>query len=62
MKDNDVKLAIAAYHRVGGERTYRTIASWLSRDGFEVGMPDKETKIVYARKKARLKRGKDGSM
>ena len=43
----DVKLAIAAYHVVNGEPTYRTVVPQLARRGFEVSLYKRE--IVYAR-------------
>jgi FkbM family methyltransferase len=48
LKDNDVKLAIAAYHTVNGKATYKTIVPWLKGKGFEVHT---EGGIVYARKR-----------
>lgn len=44
----DVKLAIAAYHVVNGEPTYRTVVPQLARRGFEVSLYKRE--IVYANK------------
>jgi FkbM family methyltransferase len=44
----DVKLAIAAYHVVNGEPTYKTIVPQLARRGFEVSLYKRE--IVYANK------------
>lgn len=48
LKDNDVKLAIAAYHTLEGRReTHSTIAHWLSSDGFKAWV---KKGIVYAQK------------
>lgn len=55
LRNNDVKLAIAAYHSTEGkEETYRTIAPWLKRDGFQVTV---KRGMVYARKCNKLQRG-----
>ncbi len=51
LKDNDVKLAIATYHKAGEKETYRTIVSWLNRDGFEAR---RNKGIVYGLKKPLL--------
>jgi FkbM family methyltransferase len=53
LKDNDVKLAIAAYHLVNGKKTYRTIVPELEHRGFRVlagGSRLEARPIIYASK------------
>lgn len=48
LKDNDVKLAIAAYHIVNGRRSYKIIAPLLRRKDFEVRV---HQMILFGKKK-----------
>lgn len=49
LRNNDVNLAIAAYHIVEGKTTDKTIIPWLREKGFEI---QKRGGIVYAQKRA----------
>lgn len=60
LKNNDVKLAIAAYHVVDGTPTYRTIVYKLEKEGFIVHENDG---FVYAAKSnSKLTQRSNGSM
>ncbi len=50
LRDNDVKLAIVAYHKVDGITSYKIIAPWLKLERFGVHV---RGGIVYGRKKGR---------
>ena len=36
LRNNNAGLAIAAYHEVNGEQTYKVIVPWLERIGFDL--------------------------
>jgi FkbM family methyltransferase len=37
LKHDELNLAFAAYHKINGkEKTYKTVAPWLERDGFQI--------------------------
>ena len=48
LSDNDVKLAIAAYHLIDGRPTYKAVTRHLKEKGVEVC---REGEMVYGRKK-----------
>lgn len=47
LRNNDVKLVIAANHKINGEPCYKTVMPWLTRAQFEVF---EEEGVVYAQK------------
>jgi 3-dehydroquinate dehydratase len=47
LKENDVRLVIAAYHEVDGKPTWKTIVPWLKQMGFRVRVRES---YVYADK------------
>lgn len=47
LNTNDVKLAIAAYHIVNGDQTYKIVIPWLERAGFDA---HEEGGFVYGKK------------
>jgi FkbM family methyltransferase len=51
-KNDNIKLAIAAYHFFGGKPSYTTVIPWLSKIGFEVQFKKKE--YVYAQKRINI--------
>lgn len=46
--NNGLRLAIAAYHEVEGEKTWKTIEPWLKRDGFQVSI---KKGMIYGKRK-----------